>query len=417
MAYREVSMWEILNVLRRIGRGESKSAVARATGHERRTVRRYVAEAQELGWVPGLHEADEELALEVYRRVRPGAGEEVGPAELLLRPHRDEIAGWLKTEEAGDAGLRLTKVHELLRRRSVDVSYASLRRFAAKHCGFEGRRRLTVRLEEVPAGDVAQVDFGLLGLIEVEPGKRRRVHALVVTLVHSRHQYVHVTHHAGLPDLIEGLEDAWEFFGGVVARVILDNLKAAVVKADRYEPVFNRTFDEYADYRGFVIDAAVVRSPTHKPHVERTVPYVRDAFFRGEDWMNLEHVQREAKRWVRESAGMRSARHDSTPTARGLRVEREGQAAALASATLRPADVAYEREDPSRPHRHLRQSVLHGPDAVRPSEEERRNPRRQQAGADLRRRRVRQGASTAASWRPVHRSQRLPRAQGRLHHA
>ncbi|MCA9707832.1 MAG: IS21 family transposase [Myxococcales bacterium] len=307
MAYREVQMWEILNVLRRIGRGESKTAVAQATGHTRKTVRRYVQLAEALGWIAGEHEPDEGLALEVYQATRPGVQtDEPGTAEADLLPHREQITTWLAVDEPGDIALRLTKVHALLERRGVVVSYPSLRRFAIKHCGFKGRRRkLTVRLDEVPPGEVAEVDFGRLGLIEVEPGKRRMVYALIVTLVHSRHQYVHVTHTQDLPALIAGLEDAWEFFGGVVARVIIDNLKAAVTKADRYDPVFSRTFEEYAHYRGFVIDAAVAGSPTHKPHVERAVPYVRDSFFRGETWLSLEHVQREARRWVLEVAGMR----------------------------------------------------------------------------------------------------------------
>lgn len=308
MAYREVHMWEILNVLRRIGRGESKAAVARATGHQRRTIRGYVRAAEEAGWIAGLHEPDEALAREVWRRVQPGTKEpERGEAEAKLWPHLDAIRAWLGSDDDDRRDrLRLTKVHELLRRKGVEVSYASLRRFASKHCGFQGRRRLTVRLDEVPPGEVAQVDFGRLGLIEVEPGRRRVVHALLVTLVHSRHQYLHVTHSQKLPDLIEGLEDAWEFFGGVTARVILDNLKAAVTKADRYEPTFQRTFEEYAAYRGFVIDAAAARSPTHKPHVERGVSYARDSFFRGEAWLDLEHVQRGAIRWVLEVAGTRA---------------------------------------------------------------------------------------------------------------
>jgi hypothetical protein len=193
----------------------------------------------------------------------------------------------------------------------VSVSYPSLRRFVIKHCGFTGRaRKLTVRLDEVPPGEVAQVDFGRLGFIEVEPGQRRAVHALVVTLVHSRHQYVHITFEQKLPALIEGLEDAWEFFEGVTARVILDNLKAAVTKADRYDPVFQRTFEEYASYRGFVIDAAAAASPTHKPHVERGVPYVRDSFFKGERWLGIEHLQREVLRWICEVAGQR--KHGTT---------------------------------------------------------------------------------------------------------
>lgn len=307
MAYREVDMWEVLNVLRRIGRGESKAAVARATGHTRRTVRSYVAHAAELGWVPGEHEPDEALALEVYRATRPGTqSDEPGEVRVELLPHRAAITKWLADEDPRSPALRLTKVHELLRRQDVHVSYATLRRFAVEHCGFEGRRRrLTVRLDEVPPGEVAQVDFGKLGCIEVEPGKRRSVHALVVTLVHSRHQYVHVTFEQKLPDLVAGLEDAWEFFGGVTARVIIDNLKPAVTKADRYDPVFQRTFEEYASHRGFVIDAAAARSPTHKPHVERGVSYVRDSFFQGERWLGLEHLQREAIRWCREVAGMR----------------------------------------------------------------------------------------------------------------
>ena len=101
------------------------------------------------------------------------------------------------------------------------------------------------------------------------------------------------------------MELAWESFGGVAARVVLDNLKAAVIKADRYDPSFQRTFNDYARHRGFVIDAAVVRHATGKPHVERQVPYVRESFFRGEQWRDRDHVQREAQRWCIETAGRR----------------------------------------------------------------------------------------------------------------
>ena len=82
-------------------------------------------------------------------------------------------------------------------------------------------------------------------------------------------------------------------------------MKLAITKADVYDPVFERTFEEYASYRGFTIDAARVRHPTGKPRVERNVSYVRDNFFRGEAWLNLEHVQREAVRWCLQTAGLR----------------------------------------------------------------------------------------------------------------
>jgi hypothetical protein len=138
-----------------------------------------------------------------------------------------------------------------------------------------------------------------------DTGRRRVAWALLVTLGHSRHQYVHISFNQTIPDFIAGLEDAWECFGGVPKRVVIDNLKAAVTKADRYEAIFQRTFEEYAAHRGFVIDAAVVRHAKGKPKVERNVQYLRENFFRGEAWIDLEHVRREAVRWCAEVAGKR----------------------------------------------------------------------------------------------------------------
>lgn len=204
-----------------------------------------------------------------------------------------------------ERGLTLTKIHELLSRRDVHVSYSALYRFACTHFDV-GSGRATVRMSPVAPGELAEIDFGRLGLIwDPASQKQRALHALVITLVHSRHQFVYVTHTQKVGDVIEGLEAAWEFFGGVVARVVLDNLKAAVIKADRYEPEFQRTFAEYAEFRGFVIDAAVARSPTHKPHVERQVPYVRENFFRGETFIDRDDVQRAAKQWCLTTAGQR----------------------------------------------------------------------------------------------------------------
>lgn len=305
MAYREHGMWEVLDVLRRIHRGEGRRQVARATGRSRKTVGRYVAAATDQGWVPGVHEPDEQLAAEVLAKLRPGPKEVVAAAEQTLAPHEDQIRKWLAPHEGYKRGLRLTKVLVLLERRGIKVSYSALYRFACKRLDF-GRQASTVRVADVAPGELAEVDFGRLGLVfDPESGRRRFLHALVVTLVHSRHQYVHVTHCQKLDDLINGLEEAWEFFGGVPARVVIDNLKAAVLKADRYEPAFQRTFGEYAEHRNFVIDAAIVRHPTGKPHVERQVQYVRDNFFRGEDFLNRDHVQREAVTWCMKTAGAR----------------------------------------------------------------------------------------------------------------
>ena len=306
MGYREVDMWEILEVLRRLHRAEPIAAIKVATGRSRKTIRRYGKLAAELGWVPGQSEPTEELAGDLARRLRPvPAVIAPGAAEEKLLPKLETIRGWL-TDGSGERGLRLSKVHRLLARAGIEVPYSSLHRFAVKHCGFADRRRLTVRMAPCAPGELAEVDFGRLGRVwDPEVERERVLWALIVTLVHSRHVYVHATHSPALADLIEGLEDAWVFFGGVVARTAIDNLKAAVLKGDRYDPVFNRTFEEYAQHRGFVIDACVIRHATGKPFVERNVQYVRENFFRGESFRDRQHVQDGALRWCLDVAGTR----------------------------------------------------------------------------------------------------------------
>ncbi len=187
MTYREIAMWEILEVLRRVGRGENKSAVARTTGHSRTTVRRYVETAVELGWELGAQEPTEELAGQVYTRHRPASERSPGEAEARLLEHHTQIEAWLKAGPTPKRGLRLTKVHELLRRRGVDVPYSTLHRFAVKHCEFGNGGRVTVRKADCEPGELAEVDFGKLGLIPCpETDRRRTAWALLVTLGYSR---------------------------------------------------------------------------------------------------------------------------------------------------------------------------------------------------------------------------------------
>jgi transposase len=352
MAYREHGMWEVLEVLRRAHRGERQRAISRTTGRSRKAIRRYLKIAAKLGWRPDQEEPDESLAARVQARLRPGPPE-VGPSDLerLLEPQRDQIQRWLSGKIDGGRPLKLTKVHELLERRGVAVTYSSLYRFAVKHCGF-GDKPSTVRVADVAPGELAEIDFGRLGLIHDGLLERRRVlWALVITLVHSRHQYVHVTHSQKLEDVIGGLEDAWEFFGGVTARVVVDNLRAAICKADRYDPIFNRVFEEYSRHRGFVIDPAPPAMATGKPHVERQVPYVRESFFRGETFLGRDHAQREAIRWC---LGKAAKRIHGTIRKRPLEVFEAVERPALKALVGERFDLPRWHEVKVHPDHHIR---------------------------------------------------------------
>jgi transposase len=350
MAYREHGMWEVLDVLRRLHRQESIRQVSRVTGRSRGTVRRWVNAARQLGW-RREDAPSEELATRVVAAAQPGPEEVRGETEQLLTAYRERIGAWLRVHERGERGLTLTKVRTLLAREGIVVPYSSLHRFAVRELGF-GRHAGTVRRAEVVPGELAEVDFGKLGLIfDPEAGRRRTAWALVVSLGYSRHMYVHLTFSQQVRDLIAGIEAAWRFFRGVARRVVLDNLKAAVVKPDRYDPTFQRTFDEYAAHRGFVIDAAIVRHPTGKPIVERGVPYVRESFYRGETFVSLAEGQARAEGWCRTTAGMRV--HGTTRAQPLVVFEQVEQAALLAFDGL-PFDVPSWAEVKVHPDCHVR---------------------------------------------------------------
>jgi hypothetical protein len=166
-----------------------------------------------------------------------------------------------------------------------------------------------VRVDDPPAGVELQVDFGRLGL--VADGERRRVcWALIFTACFSRHLFVWPTFNQATEDVIAGFEAAWRFFGGVFKVAIPDNMKSIVIHAENTAPRFNDVFLEYAQSRGFVVDAARVATPTDKPRVERAVPYVRNNFFAGEEFIDLADVRARAEKWCTETAGMRI--HGST---------------------------------------------------------------------------------------------------------
>lgn len=301
MSFRELTMIEVREVVRRWQAQQGLREVARETGLDRKTVRRYFAVLETLG-VERDTELDDMLVHQVASRVQTRAVSEPSTERVVLMEHRERIEAWLTQKRP----LRLTKIHTLLSRdHGVDVSYATLRRFAIDELGF-GRRKPTVRVDDAPAGEEAQVDFGKMGeLYDAVTDRMRALYALVVTLSFSRYQFVWPTWEQTTSAVCEGLDEAWLFFGGVVARIVPDNASSMVSKADPLAPRIVDAFADYAQARGLFVDAARVRQPRDKGRVENQVAYVRESWFAGERFEDLDHARRDAARWCRDVAGTR----------------------------------------------------------------------------------------------------------------
>jgi len=335
MAFREVRVFEVREVLRLFLRGEGLRSTERLVGLDRKTVRRYLTAAGELGLVQAGGEAqltDAFVGL-VVDKVRPCRGDGRGEAWTMLVTNHDQLVAWLKTD-----GLTVVKAHELLARRGIVVPQRTLHRYALEVCDVgRGRRGTTVRVDDGKPGDELQVDFGRLGLVFDSVTQRQRVcQALIFTPVVSRYTFVWLTFAQTVADVIAGFEAAWAFYGGVFATAIPDNLKAIVDQADALEPRLNQAFVEYSQSRGFVVDPARVRSPQDKPRVERVVPFVRGSFFAGETFVDLADAQRRAEEWCRDRAGMRV---HGTIQARPAEVFRIEELPVLRPAPTAPYDV------------------------------------------------------------------------------
>jgi transposase len=306
MPRRRFEVIDIQEVLSHWYAGRAKAELARSLGIDRKTLRKYLAPAEAAGYVPGGPPvAGEEWA----RRVREWFPELLAPE--LRSPTFAEIARHHEAIKEGLLTNRLATVHQRLRdERGLKASLASVRRYVRVALPEQAARAaLTVRKADPAPGEEAQIDYGYLGSwSDPRRGARRRVWAFVMVLSASRHLFVLPVLRMTLQGWVEAHVGAFRFFGGAPRRLVIDNLKAGVIRPDLYDPALNRTYAELAHHYGCLVDPARRGRPKDKPRVERQVPYVRESFFRGRDFASLEAMQAAARAWALEVAGHRAAR-------------------------------------------------------------------------------------------------------------
>ncbi|MCJ7471264.1 MAG: IS21 family transposase [Actinobacteria bacterium] len=293
-------MTEIKEILLRAAKEEFVRSISRTLSMHRDTINKYISISLDLGVDPTKDAITDELVEKIKSTVTTETKPLSIPRDDILLPHIERIEDYL------EKGLKSSKILILLKRDGIEVGDSSFYRFVNSRCENYIRKNITVRLPETDPGHYSQADFGYMGLIwDEEAGRLRKTHALIITLCHSRHMYVYLTFAQDIRAVIEGFEAAWGYFEGISIIVIIDNLKPAIDKSDRYSPKINRQFLEYAQSRGFIVDPANSGHPKGKPIIERAVPYVRDNFFKGENFISIGDGRERAVDWCSNIAGLR----------------------------------------------------------------------------------------------------------------
>lgn len=298
-------MADIKEILVQWDAGADLSAIARALGYSRPTVRKYVRAAAQVGLTPGQRRRDEAT----WDRLTAAAINQVA----TQRPPgavTGDVSRYHAYLDLHIGAVHLTTLHQrLCAEQGLRASWGTFYRYVRATWPDRMVRtpQATVRLDDPPPGSEAQVDFFYVGRwFDPEAGRERKLYGFLMTLSHSRHSFLYPVLAEDSAAWLAGHIEAFTFFGAVPKRIVPDNLSAGILKADRYDPRLNRAYGELARYYACTIDPSRVAHPKDKPRVERTVPYARDSFFAGRTFASLAQMRADARCWVLEVAGTRT---------------------------------------------------------------------------------------------------------------
>lgn len=248
---KRLSMRKIRDVLRLSAEGLSTRQIAGSLAIGRTTLRGYLDRATELGlsWPLPPEMSDTDLERLIYPRTARDVSNRATPPD------------W-------------AHVHQELRRKGVTLSLLweeyradhpegyGYSRFCELYTQWEGKLSPVMR-QRHPAGERLFVDYAghTIDVIDPQTGEVRTTQLFVATLGASSYTYAEATWTQSLPDWIASHVRAFDFFGGVTAQIVSDNLKAGVTKACFYDPAINRTYADLANH----YDTAVVPARPYKP--------------------------------------------------------------------------------------------------------------------------------------------------------
>jgi len=172
--------------------------------------------------------------------------------------------------------------------------YLSVQRFVRR---LHGSTPLPFRRMECEPGAEAQIDFGKGAPIVRENGRRSHPHLFRMVLSYSRKAYSEVVPRQTTELFLRCIENAFWYFGGVTRTVVPDNLKAAVLKADWFDPELNPKAAAFCEHYGTVMLPTRPRTPRHKGKVERGVGYAQSNAAKGRTFSSIAEQNKFLREW------------------------------------------------------------------------------------------------------------------------
>ena len=275
-------------------RGWSNRRIARELAIDRETVKRHL-DLTQTGSNPATNAPPGSAAGKAD--AAPGQGDKRSGPGSQCDPFGEVIKDKLDQE------LSAQRIYQdLVVEHGFAGSYYSVRRFVRR---LGKSHPLPFRRMESAPGDEGQVDFGAGAPIIPAEGKRKKSHVFRVTLSHSRKGYSEAVFRQTTEDFTRALENAFWHFGGVPRTLVIDNLKAAVNKADWYDPELHPKIQSFCEHYGTVILPTKPYTPRHKGKIEKGIEYVKSNALKGRRFTSLAEENTHLLNWEKRIADTR----------------------------------------------------------------------------------------------------------------
>ena len=219
------------------------------------------------------------------------------PHTSKLDPYKPDIVRLLERHPYSAA-----QVFQRLREHGFDGSYELVKAYGRT---VRPRRQAAFLTLAFAPGECAQVDWGAFGSVPVGQ-THRQLSFFVMVLCYSRMLYVEFTVSQTMEHFLACHQHAFDFFGGIPRKVMVDNLKSAVLKrAVGDAPVLNPKYLDFATYYGFTIAPCNVGKGNEKGRVENGVGYVKKNFLAGLELPDFSALNPAARHWLDTVANVR----------------------------------------------------------------------------------------------------------------